>query len=1182
MKHSISIMYKVILFIVLLNVSGFARVPQLLSPSPIVDTETKIRLRLQEVMFTIRNNDKAVLNNYFTSDFLSSGYSSKQNEKKKSSDVKEEISLSDFTIEILNVSVQNANAVVSCKIFSDIKTKGDYTYIKLSKVGENWKIKESPFCVKYITKLQTIPASYSVNENILNIINCNKALLSIFHPLQNDVSVINRNYTVSSLDRKLFGNNSKIDLEASYLNINSSDAVGFYLDSNWTRIVYTQKSGDWIKSYGDNLGDKHFEKLTSITCDARSNLFVADAYNRQITKLHFNPSSQEIELVSSYFVNGLVHPQDISVKLDGEPNSSNDNRIWIADDISGKLFETNMDLTLLRTVAYYTFNNETFRLNKPRKILAAENYSQSPYIGVIDEERNSFILLDPTTINILSFTIHAVGVSKFSMIGSHLTSIGQDLTGEWWVTDDGLNKIHKFSTNGIYIASMGGFNHPQTITKSPWLFTDNNIYRSQYIYTAEPWSDETGLRAFFPGADAVNIQANKQSNNSNVHIEFTPTNLCYVKAYIQRKATTWCSSVVIATLEDNIVSGAYPHIYDINSSSWLPGDYILVVKVLPFYNNYYGDDAVDWYEKHSSVINIPTSLTSTISGSVYSNVWTITSIGGTGQYYNDWYFREDGETELVYYGSGSSALRGIGNIGFTWEVQTTDLCLGNKKWSSLHVDLPLNADPPSLISPSNGAQNISITLPRPKLQWSGVEGATSYNVKLAQYDNFDSCTSYLTSSVTNIEVNGLSPGTSYKWSIRGRNGEAVTGWSSAWSFVTSGTGSGCPFVYTWNGETYIEDNNILPQTELPGNEEQDVTDYYKLFTAPTLVDERYKLAVGEFEEEHSRFDNFKLLIIDHSPEATITVDDSGNVIQFTKPAYIASAELDSEDVLKQLYELDYLKADAAKDDSMQLIFTQNGGATFEKGFLLVANNKPNSNKKNIAGSISVKGTNSTETFSSFRLRRKPSYTWMLVNAADTSALHINIQWKQDVEIDYAELSEHLQLPFTVRSAQFLKARHSVNDNVLERLLYNDNDYSELLPGEWLELEFTAPPLIDGKERSFIFVSRGKYERIAPLRPEHNTSSQQQQEKPKSFSLEQNYPNPFNPVTTIRYAIAENSFVTLKIFDILGKEVISLVNTFEEAGYKSVQFDATNLPSGIYIYKLTAGNFTDMKKMIVMK
>ena len=94
--------------------------------------------------------------------------------------------------------------------------------------------------------------------------------------------------------------------------------------------------------------------------------------------------------------------------------------------------------------------------------------------------------------------------------------------------------------------------------------------------------------------------------------------------------------------------------------------------------------------------------------------------------------------------------------------------------------------------------------------------------------------------------------------------------------------------------------------------------------------------------------------------------------------------------------------------------------------------------------------------------------------------------------------------------------------------------------------------------------------------------QQRKESPQSFSLEQNYPNPFNPSTTIHYTIPENIFVSLKVYDVLGREIVSLVNSYEEAGFKSVEFDATNLPSGIYIYKLAAGKFVEMKKMIVIK
>ncbi len=88
--------------------------------------------------------------------------------------------------------------------------------------------------------------------------------------------------------------------------------------------------------------------------------------------------------------------------------------------------------------------------------------------------------------------------------------------------------------------------------------------------------------------------------------------------------------------------------------------------------------------------------------------------------------------------------------------------------------------------------------------------------------------------------------------------------------------------------------------------------------------------------------------------------------------------------------------------------------------------------------------------------------------------------------------------------------------------------------------------------------------------------------PSMYLLEQNYPNPFNPTTTISYSVQKDGLVTLKVFDILGKEVANLVNNRMTAGSYSVEFNAANLPSGIYVYKLTSGNFTESKKLILLK
>ncbi len=87
---------------------------------------------------------------------------------------------------------------------------------------------------------------------------------------------------------------------------------------------------------------------------------------------------------------------------------------------------------------------------------------------------------------------------------------------------------------------------------------------------------------------------------------------------------------------------------------------------------------------------------------------------------------------------------------------------------------------------------------------------------------------------------------------------------------------------------------------------------------------------------------------------------------------------------------------------------------------------------------------------------------------------------------------------------------------------------------------------------------------------------------KTYNLEQNYPNPFNPATTINYQIPKSSLVTLKVYDILGREVATLVNKEEMSGKYSVSFDASKFSSGVYFYKIQAGNFISLKKMILLK
>ena len=87
---------------------------------------------------------------------------------------------------------------------------------------------------------------------------------------------------------------------------------------------------------------------------------------------------------------------------------------------------------------------------------------------------------------------------------------------------------------------------------------------------------------------------------------------------------------------------------------------------------------------------------------------------------------------------------------------------------------------------------------------------------------------------------------------------------------------------------------------------------------------------------------------------------------------------------------------------------------------------------------------------------------------------------------------------------------------------------------------------------------------------------------KEFSLEQNYPNPFNPSTTIHFVLPEQSFLSLNVYNLLGEKVATLANEILPAGQHSVDFDGSNLPSGIYVYRLISDKFSASKKMLLTK
>jgi hypothetical protein len=130
---------------------------------------------------------------------------------------------------------------------------------------------------------------------------------------------------------------------------------------------------------------------------------------------------------------------------------------------------------------------------------------------------------------------------------------------------------------------------------------------------------------------------------------------------------------------------------------------------------------------------------------------------------------------------------------------------------------------------------------------------------------------------------------------------------------------------------------------------------------------------------------------------------------------------------------------------------------------------------------------------------------------------------------------------------------------------------------------------DGVPQSRGVAVNGKYvyvaEKIDGLTVYSNdlaTSIREQGSLPKEFSLDQNFPNPFNPSTQIRFSVPSKGMVTLKVSDLLGREVAVLVREVLEAGSYAAKFSAANLSSGTYMYTLTAGDYRLSQKMLLLK
>lgn len=210
-------------------------------------------------------------------------------------------------------------------------------------------------------------------------------------------------------------------------------------------------------------------------------------------------------------------------------------------------------------------------------------------------------------------------------------------------------------------------------------------------------------------------------------------------------------------------------------------------------------------------------------------------------------------------------------------------------------------------------------------------------------------------------------------------------------------------------------------------------------------------------------------------------------------------------------------------------------------------------------------------------RRENSSSVIVPLDKDVLLGEVAIAWSRNYHVSRIGLVPIYFDGFTARELNAVKAVHSTRGDVLKKLKTIDKEYAEIDAGEYIDLSFEALSSSENTDREFVLTTTGRY--LVPSAGDHII--------PSEFYLDANYPNPFNPATTIRYGLKTDSRVVLKVYNLLGQEVRTLVDARESAGFKEAIWDGRNnqghrVASGVYIYKLTAGSFTKARKLMLVK
>ncbi len=420
-----------------------------------------------------------------------------------------------------------------------------------------------------------------------------------------------------------------------------------------------------------------------------------------------------------------------------------------------------------------------------------------------------------------------------------------------------------------------------------------------------------------------------------------------------------------------------------------------------------------------------------------------------------------------------------------------------------------------------------------------------------------------------------------------------------YSINNSSNSGGCPFIWVNNQDSiFQEDNNILHKSEYSENIGQDISDKYILNVNPSIIDNLIYLKLMEIGNDSTLFNQIKFYAIDHPTGTKIGVTEDNQIVSFVDDNVSSSsyALLTSPDnkTIEITDNINYRaggRLSTVHGDSLYYIFAKYDGYTEYNRMGIIAQLQyiipsPYPVKQTIAYGL-AETSNGNYTFDlSGRSNKSVTVVPVFTEGYTNSLSTLNINWLKDFSVRYIAVADLDYDNFSISECQLNDAIHS-KEGIINNLIQGlDNLYSYVTPNEFIELSFLNPTPSANFVRDYMIEINGKI--ILPgtksLKKDIklNKNVNIPKIKDNSIILSKNYPDPFNPSTKINYQIPYAGLVSLKVYDVLGREIRTLVNEFKEAGKFTVEFNGNDLSSGVYFYRLDYNGLSDIKKMILLK